>query len=213
MSFIDLTHIFDEHISLFPGTKPPIIEKNNTIKQDGFSQLKIMLLTHMGTHIDAPFHILPAGKKLDAFGIEKFQGKAIKLDWTEQTGTIIPVAALEPMIPLLEQAAFLILFTGWSEYWKTNAYKGEYPVLSEDAAQFLTQFNLKGIGMDTFSPDPIDSKQLPIHKILLQKEILIIENLSNLEQLPNNQLFEFWAMPLNIFQADGSPVRAFAQID
>jgi kynurenine formamidase len=43
----------------------------------------------------------------------------------------------------------------------------------------------------------------------LSKEILIIENLAGLDKLPDG-MFDFFAIPLKIEGADGSPVRAFA---
>jgi kynurenine formamidase len=43
---------------------------------------------------------------------------------------------------------------------------------------------------------------------VLEKGVLIIENLANLEQLPD--LFLFVALPLKIRQGSGSPIRAVA---
>jgi len=53
---------------------------------------------------------------------------------------------------------------------------------------------------------------LPNHHILLGKEIVIIENLYNLDKLPDS-VFTFQCVPLKIENADGSPVRAFAIIE
>jgi len=66
--------------------------------------------------------------------------------------------------------------------------------------------SLKGVGVDAISVDPVGSSTFVIHKIFLQKNILIIENLTNLERLPQTCLFT--CLPLKIKDADGSPVRA-----
>ena len=52
---------------------------------------------------------------------------------------------------------FLLIHTGWSRYWGSEEYFRKFPVLHEDAARYLTSFNLKGIGSDTISFDPVDS--------------------------------------------------------
>jgi len=81
----------------------------------------------------------------------------------------------------------------------------------------LTNFNLKGIGVDAFSLDKIISAEkvtkenLPNHFIFLGKEIILIENLANLDKIPSN-IFTFHCFPLKVEDADGSPVRAIAII-
>jgi kynurenine formamidase len=84
-------------------------------------------------------------------------------------------------------------------------------VLSLEAANWLSGFGIKGFGLDTISADTVDSQDYQVHKALLQKNIIIIENLANLADLPCNQ-FEFSCFPLSFEDADGSPVRAVAYI-
>ena len=67
----------------------------------------------------------------------------------------------------------------------------------------------KGIGVDAISIDPIDSFELPMHRIVLGAGLVIIENLTNLEQLVGH-VFRFAALPLKYENADGAPVRAVA---
>ena len=47
-------------------------------------------------------------------------------------------------------------------------------------------------------------------ELLLEKGIISFENLANTDKLP--EAFTFYGVPLNIKEADGSPVRAFAVI-
>ena len=49
------------------------------------------------------------------------------------------------------------------------------------------------------------------HRMFMQKNILIIENLTNIDKLPK-KIFEFTCLPLKIEDSDGSPVRAIAKI-
>ena len=57
----------------------------------------------------------------------------------------------------------------------------------------------------------VTSENLPNHHILLSNEILLIENLTNLDKLPDGA-FLFQCIPLNIENADGSPVRPIAML-
>jgi kynurenine formamidase len=66
---------------------------------------------------------------------------------------------------------------------------------------------LKGTGVDAPSFDPVDSVKLSVHKALLSKGIVLIENLTNLDALPDKG-FIFCCFPLKIKGGDGSPVRA-----
>lgn len=70
----------------------------------------------------------------------------------------------------------------------------------------------KGIGIDAISIDPIDSFELPMHRIVLGAGLVIVENLTNLEGLIG-RTFRFAALPLKYENADGAPVRAVAFVD
>ena len=63
--------------------------------------------------------------------------------------------------------------------------------------------------MDSLSPDsPEALKTNPIHPVVLEKQVLIVENLCHLEELPD--FFLFVALPLKIRAGSGSPIRAVA---
>ena len=90
---------------------------------------------------------------------------------------------------------------------KDNYYK-TYPVFTNSFAQELIKLNIKILGMDTPSPD---KSPFLIHKALFKKNILIIENLTNLEKLPKNKIFELIALPIKC-KVDGAIARVIARI-
>ena len=118
----------------------------------------------------------------------------------------------------IKQVDFILFYTGWQDKWNTKNYFDDCPVPTREAALWLSQFNLKGIGVDAFSLDKIvpalkvTSENLPNHYIFLEKEILFIENLTNLDKLPGTG-FTFICLPMKVENADGSPVRAIAILD
>jgi arylformamidase len=204
---IDLTNTLNNEMTYYPGTLPPKFENYNTIPKDGYAEMKLTIPTHTGTHIDAPCHLLLNAKSLDSFPIEKFTGNAI----------VIPCLNIEEITlqhiraykDLISQVDFVLFQTGWSNKWNNSAYFEGFPTLTKKAAQWLSEFNLKGLGFDSISIDKVYSEDLPNHFIVLAKEFIIIENLTNLDLLPSG-IFTFFCLPLKIENADGSPVRAIA---
>jgi arylformamidase len=210
MQIIDLTHTINEDMTIFPGTRGPSIEINSIIEKEGYAEKELTLFTHTGTHIDAPCHLLKDGKSLDEYPVNKFYGKGVIIDCHQFAGMEITKEFFQPHELKINAADFLILKSGWNKKWESDAYFIDFPTLNPEATEWLTGFNLKAIGIDSISLDKIDSKGLPNHHIVLSHEILIIENLTNLDELNSAHEFIFQCFPLKIEKADGSPVRALA---
>jgi arylformamidase len=209
MKITDLTHVIYSDMPVFPGTEGPIFIKANTVEKDGFQEAKITMYSHTGTHIDAPAHMLSNGHSLDNLEIEQFIGKATIIDFSNTNEKLIDINNLKPYEEKIKNVEFIIIKTGWSKYWGTKKYFEDFPSLSAEAATWLSQFNLKGIGIDAISIDDMESTTFEVHKILMPKNIIIIENLTNLDSIIN-EYFILSILPLKNKDADGSPVRAIS---
>ncbi len=203
MKIIDLSHIISPDISVFPGTEKPVFERKEI---EGYPEVKMTMYTHTATHIDAPIHIIKGARTLDELPIDKFMGAGIVIDCKHLAGKNITLDFLKQFEDKIKKTEFILFNSGWSAKWKTEAYFEGFPTLTIEAATWLTTFNLKGIGLDSISLDTVPDLTLPNHKIVLAKEILIIENMCNMDALPEE--FMFQCFPLKIEKADGSPVRA-----
>jgi kynurenine formamidase len=82
--------------------------------------------------------------------------------------------------------------------------------LDRDTAQYLAEIGVGAVGTDTLGLDCLGSVEIPAHDILLVRGILIMENLTNLENLPPACFF--MAIPLKIYEGTASPIRALALI-
>ena len=211
MKIIDLSHPISPNMPVYPGAEPPIFINEGTIDDDGFLEKKIIMYSHTGTHMDAPAHMIKEAKTLDQLPVDHFFGKACIVHVAARENHSIGIDALEPHQDLIKHSEFILLNTGWSKFWGSESYFHNYPVLSSEAASWLSNFDLKGCGSDTISPDEIGSTDSPIHNIFLSRNIVIIENLTNLDIVSGNHC-TFSCFPLKIEQADGSPVRAVAII-
>jgi arylformamidase len=191
---------------VYPGTEPPSMDRANTLERDGFLEHRLCMHTHTGTHMDAPAHILPGGATLDSYPADRFMGPAFMIEALDGPPGIASLRAHEDEI---RKSDFLIMRTGWGEKWGSDGYFSGFPVLDVAAADWLCGMELKGFGVDAVSVDPVGDSSLPVHHVLLESGILIIENLANLSMLASPRLV-FACLPLHISGADGAPARAVA---
>ncbi|WP_405724865.1 cyclase family protein [Anaerotignum sp.] len=213
MRVIDLTQTISADMPVYPGTEPPNLQVANTYEKDGFRETQISFYSHTGTHMDAPFHLFGDRTKLEELPAAQFVGKALVIDCRDvEEGGIIGMERIEAVRELADQAEFLLFCTGWDANWGQETYFGAYPVVSMEICQYLLDSGKKGVGFDVIGIDPIADGGLTRHKMLLsQKDIVIIENLTNLDQIGG--LFTFAALPLKYRDADGAPVRAVALLE
>ncbi len=212
MTVIDLSHPVFPGMPVYPGDEPTAFTPTATIERDGYAGRRIAFDTHAGTHVDAPAHLIPGGATLDRMPLSAFVGPAVVIDLSDRAaGEVLP-GELEPFRSRLQRADFVLFRTGWSRFWGAPGYDAGYPVLSAGAAARLAAFRLKGIGVDAPSADAPGSRDLPVHRLLLGRGLVIVENLANLEALPAGP-FTFLCLPLPLADAEGAPARAAAIFD
>ncbi|MHC1781990.1 MAG: cyclase family protein [Anaerolineaceae bacterium] len=208
MKIVDLSHVIEPGMPVFPGTEPPILAEANTIAANGFAEKLLSMYSHTGTHMDAPAHMRTGGQTLDAYPISSFYGKAVLVDLKDLDLDRIGMEILVPYESRLREADFLVLRTGWAEKWLVPAYFEGFPALTAEAAHWLTGLGLKAIGTDAISIDRMEDEAFPVHHELFSAGMFIIENLTNLGEVGFE--FQLACFPLFIKDADGSPVRAVA---
>ncbi|MBN1982745.1 MAG: cyclase family protein [Chitinivibrionales bacterium] len=211
MHIVDLSHTIEPAMPVFPGTESPNFQIPYTLEKHGFQETRLTLLSHIGTHLDAAAHLIPGGKTLDSYPLEYFYGNCCVIDATDHSCAVIHKKHIESLQPIIQHSSIVLLKTGWSTFWGKDDYFGTYPTLGEEAAFWLSEQGVRIIGVDTISIDPINSKTLPVHRIILEKGMLIIENLTNLSQLPPHS-FSIACFPLKVSAIDGFSVRVVALI-
>lgn len=203
---LDLTYYIEENMPVYPQTEGPKIKEICTMEAHGFREKLVELYSHTGTHMDAPAHMLDKGKSLDDYEIDQFLGRALVL---EINGKEITRDDLWGYRDLLKKVDFVLFKTGWCKKWGQDSYFNNFPTLTLEAAKFLTDLSLKGVGVDAISVDPVDQSEFLVHKVLLNASMVLIENL-NLDKTENEDEFLLTVLPLKIKKADGSPIRAVA---
>lgn len=200
MKLIDLTMPLDEKTPTYPGDPQIEIEQIAELQKNGWREKRLHINTHCGTHVDAPAHFFEKGKTLDALHLEDFQGEGILFDVRKRK---ITLSVLKEQS--IAQKSVVLFCTGQSDNRYGNYYEGAN-FIPEEVAHELVNKEVKAVGVDAFSPD---TEPYPIHKILLSKDILIIENLVNLKALLGKRFIVHY-FPLKISEGEGAPCRAVA---
>jgi arylformamidase len=200
MQIVDLSVLINEDTPVYPGDPKTKVEPAGVFVKDGFNDHFISMGTHVGTHVDAPMHMLEDGRGLDEIPVGQFvgQGRYIKVDGSFDIQKI-KNAGIQP-------GEIVLFHTGMSDKYHDADYFEQYPAMSKEIADYLVEQKVKMVGLDTGSADNADG--FPIHKALLDGNVLIIENLTNLAALAGKS-FMVYALPLKL-SVDGSPARVIA---
>ncbi|MBI4210474.1 MAG: cyclase family protein [Candidatus Diapherotrites archaeon] len=205
MKIIDLTMPIDARTPVYPGDPRPRIWQKSMVGKDGFNTKGLEISSHFGTHVDAPFHILQGGKKLEDFPLSTFIGNAVVLDARKSNERKEIIADTSKA----DGADFVLFCTGNSKNCHSENYFGNSTSISLQTAKELVAKKVKIVGIDCLSPD---NEPFATHRELLGNGVLILENLVNLEGLIGKK-FECTIMPLRIADADGAPCRVICLTD
>jgi kynurenine formamidase len=195
-----------------PGHPQPEFVPLQTFERDGIRNTVMRMSIHTGTHIDAPSHFIEDGRAIDQLPIERFRRSGVSLDLTAASpGQPISLGDLEAagFDPKAASDSILLLATGWTDRsWQNDRLYRDNPFLARDAAEALAEAQPSALGLD-FAVD--EQKPWPNHTILLGAEVLLIENLMRLTELPGKG-FEVSAFPLRLTGENGGPARVVASV-
>ena len=202
MNVFDITRTLGLDTITIPGDAAFRSTKFCTIQKGSVVNLShIIMSSHTGTHLDAPYHFFDNLKSLDQLPINQFVLPArvvsirnphkIKLDEIENF-KIKPGEA--------------ILFKTQNRHLPRDCFSKTFVDLSESAAKWLVAKKISLVGIDYLSIEQLDNKTLPVHRILLKAGILILEDI-DLNQIEPDT-YQLICPPLKFQQSDGAPCRA-----
>ena len=214
---IDLSHTIEEGLVTYKGLPAPIVcdylsrENSRQFYEAGteFQIGKIEMVTNTGTYLDCPFHRYEHGKDLSEVGLDAFMDLEGTLIHVPYTSTQAITAQHLQQHEIRNRA--VLIYTGWADFWNTEAYYEHHPFLTADAALYLRDCGAKLVGIDSHNIDDTTGKSRPVHTTLLGAEILIVEHLCNLALLPPTG-FTFSATPPKFKGVGTFPVRALAKV-
>lgn len=230
---IDLTYPFSKETIFWPTEEGFVLEtefQGMTEKGYYYEANRFRSAEHGGTHMDAPIHFAKGKHTIAQIPLEQLMGNGVVIDVSQKTLqdpdeqiTVEDLLAWEKSHGQIPPKSIVLLKTGYGRYWPDREkYLGttergqqavaklHFPGLHPGAARWLIQNrNIKMVGIDTASIDYGQSQDFPSHQILGEHQILILENVANLDQLPADG-FTIIASPMKIESGSGAPTRVIA---
>ena len=212
MKIIDLSLTVDNDCMTCgtPWHEKVSIQQMGKISTVGRNTSSILLGSHSATHMDAPLHFFKDGHGIDKIDLSNCIGAVSCVDFTGKgAGEIV---TLEDVAALQVTKRMLFAF-GWHRHWKTPQYYKQFPYFDGDAIRYLLERGIQFMALDTPSPDDGDAilKQgdadSPNHKLLLGNNTVLVEYLTNTDQINFGRKHRIIALPLKLKDADGAPAR------
>jgi kynurenine formamidase len=216
--YVDLSHTLYEGLVTYKGVPGPLIcdflsrEASRSLYDQGTEFLisRIDMVANSGTYIDCPYHRYRDGKDLSEVRLDRFadlDAVVVRAPYGDRLDV-----GLDRFQGIDVAGKAVLIHTGWSVHWSTPAYLNDHPFLTQEAAAFLRDQGAHLVGIDSHNIDDTRSRNnRPVHTILLRQDILIVEHLTGLEQLPADK-FLFSAVPPKVRGMGTFPVRAFAKL-
>ena len=218
MKRIDLSHTIEDGMITYKGLPAPLIcdymsrVASRQLYGEGteFQIGKIEMVANTGTYIDAPFHRFEEGKDLSELSLDSLvHMEAILIDARDVGKKGISKSIFKGKN--LKNKAVLIQ-TDWSQHWRTDQYFENHPFLTADAALYLKESGVRLVGIDSHNIDDVMDLKRPTHTILLGADIPIVEHMTNLNAIGEEE-FYFTALPPKIKGFGTFPVRAVAMVE
>lgn len=199
---IDLSLPLFEGMPYYPTDPPTTLREAKNIEHDRTRVTEVRFGSHAGTHVDVPSHVFQDGKSLEQMDLSCFLGTAVKLHIDR---------FMEYDLARLQYDGVLIE-TGWGQwYGDPRKYHGSSrPSIPLFLVDRLLERNLRFFGCDLPGVDKSGALEKIVHGKFFARNVVIYENLTNLQKLPEAAPFTFVGLPLNFQGIDGSPVRAVA---
>ncbi|MDD1421267.1 cyclase family protein [Dolichospermum sp. ST_sed1] len=197
---IHLSHLIDTDIPKWPGD--PTVEFTSVaeIQDDGYYLRGFSLGEHSATHINAPNSFYANGVSIDQYPASSLIVPAIVINICKQAAvdfdyvlTVSDIQTWETQFGQIPAGNLVILYTGWQEKWSNQKAffnqdiqgKMHFPGFSQEATEFLIiHRQIAGVGIDTHGVDSGQDANFTINRLLLERSLIVIENLTNLDNLP-----------------------------
>jgi arylformamidase len=217
---IDLTHVIDPKTAPRKFTmemvgaetvNPNVVHLEN----QWYIMTNISMVSHIGTHIEAPYHIFPDGMDLAQLPIDVLCGDAVLLDFTK----LAPQSAisLEDAKRASERAGgirkgdIVLCNLGYADSYGTEGY-GNSPYFTTEAIGYLANSGMKRMGVDASGVEIPKSEEHVNHKALLSRNIPLIENLAHVDALTRPR-FKVYAFPIPVRGLESFPLRVVAEVE
>ncbi len=202
---MDVSVLLIPGMPTWPGDGVVTAEPASRIATGGHSNVtKLQHTSHTGTHLDAPWHFIDTGKKLDTIVLDRLIGECFVCDLRQLDHNIGAEDLEAADIP--DNTTRLLLRTKNSRLWDDpiHTFEKEFIGVDPSGARWLTSHGIDLIGIDYLSIEPFAGDG-ETHRILLGDEMVIVEGLDLRRIEPGH--YRLICLPLRLGELDGAPCR------
>ncbi len=212
---MELSHRIADGLVTCPGLPGPRVTAEVSREQSpligmSYDVARVDMVGKTGTYIDAPFHFHAHGADIAELPLERLLNVSI---------VVIRAAGMRVVGPdVLGDPARLwgkavLVHTAWSARWGSSAYWDlGHPFLVGEVADALVAANVALVGIDSLDIDDTSLPTRPCHHTLLGAGIPIIEQMTNLDAVPDTGA-RLVALPAPVRGMGSFPLRAIAWTD
>lgn len=190
----------------WPGDPGVEVRPSSRISQgDAANVSELRIGTHTGTHVDPPVHFVEGADPIDGVAPDVLFGEAVVADLTN--AEVIGPEELDAQgVP--DGTERLLCKTRNSELWSRLPveFPDEFVAVTPEGAQWCVDRGLRLVGVDFLSVEKDGPPDFPVHHILLEGGVIIVEGL-NLSAVDPGR-YTLACLPLLITGGDGGPARA-----
>ena len=199
-TIIDISPVISEKLAVFPGDVE--FKRNMTMNFDQGHHLGLSSIAgtvHLGAHTDAPNHYHKDGSGIHERDLSLYYGECQIIEVNLPRGQRIKPEDIG------EVKASRVLFKT-NSFPDPNNWNDDFNSLSPELIEELSKKGVRLVGLDTPSVDPATDKTLSSHLKIYELDMAILEGviLGHVDE----GIYKLIALPLNIKDADASPVRA-----
>lgn len=211
--FIEISHRIEAGMETYRGLPVPTVEvivdyESSRPRYGGQSEFLIAslhLCGNTGTYVDSPHHRFQEGADLADLPLDKLADLPVMVIDARRSGRAIGPDLFES-VEVRDKA--VLIHTGFSRNWRTDAYFRDNPFLTKAASESLASAGAAFVGIDSLNIDDTADLARPAHTTLLRAGIPICEHLTGLEAIPSTGGI-LHAVPIAWVGGATFPVRAY----
>ncbi len=205
MTIYDITLTITPELPVWPGDLKVKLERVKKMEEGSRDNLSQMAMgVHTGTHVDAPFHFIPEGTKIDELPLETLTGPVQVVALPDSvdliTADVVSSAGITP------RTTRVLFKTRNSKRWEDGSkeFDTKFVAISPDGAEALVAMGMKLVGVDYLSVSPFNDS-VPTHRALLGAGVICLEG-ANLSRVPAGE-YTLYCLPMKLGATEGAPAR------
>lgn len=166
--------------------------------------------SHVGTHVELPFHHKKDGQDAADYPVERLVGEAFVMDCTgKKADEFITLDEIKRYADKLRQGDMILFYTGFDKKFHDADWE-PFPHVQKEAISWLLEtYHPSLIGTDASGIEIPDDDTQPNHTNCFERNTAIIESLTNLGAV-NEERVTLFVLPIRMKRVDSCAARVIA---